>query len=193
MTAGGGRIPANIWIRAGKDYYYSRGQAPDGTARLARLSRPPHGKTVYVIDPTGTLAAEKLPFELLGSAKACLILALLALVLIPATLGRDQDPIMAKVLIPIAVGLLFLAAYLCQTAHLYPHDAISRAEAEWAAAQAEAEAQREAAARAAENNARQAAQTNQWLAAIWAQNAAAQHHLDPNADAWRPYGQSPPL
>lgn len=197
MTNGGlhtsGGIVANVHVKMGGRYFYCRGAAPDGTPRLARLSKPPHGKTVYAYDDTtGEWTVERLPFRLQPGAIVFLVLAGLALLLIPLALS-GQDPILAKFFTPVAVGVLLLIAFLAQTAHLMPHDAISAAEAQQAAYEAYLESQRIGAERAAHQQARAMASMQQWQAATWGQLAQINAAMHPGQDTYRPYGQSPPL
>ncbi|MFE6000373.1 hypothetical protein ACFQ6C_26490 [Streptomyces sp. NPDC056454] len=198
MTTGGAHsggvpAPANSWVRIGKIHYFYRGIAPDGTARLVPMTTPPHGKTVHAYDATtATWSTHRLPSKLQPLTIAVLVLAALALVLIPLILS-GQAPILTKVATPIAVGVLLLLAVLVQTAHLYPHDAISAAEAQQAIHAANVEAQHVAADRHAAQQAKNAQQAAQWAAATWAQTAQINQALHPGTDVYRPYGQSPPL
>ncbi|MFH8483161.1 hypothetical protein [Streptomyces sp. NPDC018055] len=196
MTTGGepsGGVAANSWVEIDKIHYYYWGPAPDGTARLARMTTPPHGKTVHVYDTAaGTWSTHQLPPKIQPVTIAALTIAALTLVLIPLLLS-GQDPILAKVITPIAVGLLLVLAFLGQNAHLRPLDAIAAAEALQAAHEAEVQAQYQAAERRAEQQARHAQQSAQWAAATWSQVAQINQALHPGGDIYRPYGQSPPL
>ncbi|MFD7835533.1 hypothetical protein [Streptomyces sp. NPDC059761] len=197
MTTGGlptnGGIAANIWLQVGNQYFYCRGATPVGTPRLVPLTAPPYGKTVYVYDNAkNTFTPSHLPFRLRQGAIFLLGLAALAAVMVPLMLS-GHDPIMAKAATPLAVAAFLLAAALAQYAPLTPHDAISAAEAQQATYDASVTSQQEAAEWSA---ARQAGQTHalqQWAAAAWAQQAQINAALHPGQDAYRPYGQSPPL
>ncbi|MGW1436938.1 hypothetical protein ACWD7M_17010 [Streptomyces griseus] len=191
--SGGVPVPANSWVEIDKIHYYYRGPAPDGAARLARMTTPPHGKTVHVYDTAaGTWSVHRLPGKLQPLTKAALLLAALALITIPWILS-GQDPILAKAATPIAVGILLILALLAQTAHLYPHDAISAAEARQAAHEAYVEYLHTAAERRAEQQAKSAQHAAQFAAATWGQVAQINQALHPGTDIYRPYGQSPPL
>ncbi|MEU6362219.1 hypothetical protein [Streptomyces albidoflavus] len=186
-------IVANVWVRIGDRYFYCRGADTKGQPRLIELAKPPYGKTVHTYDgATSTWASERLPFRLQPGAATFLAFAALSALLIPLALS-GQDPILAKGATPIAVGVLLLAAYIAQTAHLTPHDEISAAEADQAATEAYWESQQHAAETAARRQAQNAAALQRWAAAQWAQQAQINAALHPGQDTYRPYGQSPPL
>ncbi|MFI9393329.1 hypothetical protein ACIG53_20860 [Streptomyces bauhiniae] len=196
MTQGGpppgGNIIANKWLRVG-GHYYCRGWRPTGEPRVIAMTRPPYGKTVWVADPGGgPWASERLPFRLTDGAKFWLGTAVVVAVLVPLMLS-GHDPIMWHVLMPVAVGFCLLCAYFCQIGHLYPHDDISQAEAQEAAAQAYAESEQLRAKNAALQQAKALQNAQAWQAAIWAQVAQINQAQHPGQDIYRPYGQSPPL
>jgi hypothetical protein len=187
----GGNIIAGAWLRIGQDYYYCRGWRPDGTARLIRMTEPPHGKPAWVLDPAGgPWTQEHVPRRLRAGTGVWLALAALAAVLIPALLS-GQDPILWHAAMPVAVAVCLLAAVITQGAHLRPHDDISLREAEAAADQAYAESQQLRARNAYVQQAKAAQETAGWQAAIWGQLAAA--NQQPGHDGFRSLGQSPPL
>ncbi|THA72474.1 hypothetical protein E6R60_26450 [Streptomyces sp. A0642] len=196
MTHGGvpasGGVLSDVWIKIDGIYYYCRGEAPDGSPRLAPLNHPPYGKTVYGLNSKNGLTVEKLPYRLRTATTVILAAAALALVLIPLALA-GSDPILAWTATPVAVGALLLLAVITQTAHLRPHDAISAAEAQQAADQAYINSEYDAAERRARQQAASAHNTQQWQAAVWAQTAQINQTLNPGTDTYRPYGQSPPL
>lgn len=181
------------WIHYDGKYCYCRGAAPDGTPRVIEMASPPYGKVVHVHDEkSGAWHDERLPFRLRGGTKAALVMAAVMAGLVPLIFS-GQDPILWKFCTPIAVGFFLLVALLAQTSHLYPHDAISLAEAQEAAHEAYVQSQYEAAARAAQQQAQAAATMQQGQMAIWAQLAQINSAMHPGQDTYRPYGQSPPL
>lgn len=181
------------WLRHDGTYYYCRGAAPNGTPRTIAMSKPPHGKLVHVYDETtGDWTTERLPRRLQPGAVFFLALSGFALLLIPLVLS-GQDPILATFCTPVVVSVLLLIAFLAQTAHLTPHDAISAAEAQQATHEAYVESQQIGAARAARQQATAAAAAQQGQMAIWAQLAGLNQAAHPGQDTYRPYGQSPPL
>jgi hypothetical protein len=196
MTQGGpppgGEIIANKWLRIDGRYYYCRGWRPNGEPRIIPMTHPPHGKTVWTLEPTGAWTSEHLPFRLKDGTKAWLCIALAALLVIP-WLFSGHPVIIGRVAAAIAVGICLLAALLVQVSHLYPHDDISLAEAQQAAAEAYEQSQHVAARRAAHQQAQAAQQAAQWQAAVWAQVAHINQAQHPGQDTYRPYGQSPPL
>lgn len=181
------------WLHYDGTYYYCRGTAPDGTPRVIEMARPPYGKIVHVHDEkSGAWHDERLPFRLRSGAGVALCLAVVMLVLVPLIFS-GQDPILWKFCTPVAVGFFLLVAFLAQTSHLHPHDAISLAEAQQAAHEAYVQSQHEAAARAVQQQAQAAATMQQGQMAIWAQLAQINSAMHPGQDTYRPYGQSPPL
>ncbi|MEV7674988.1 hypothetical protein [Streptomyces sp. NPDC088752] len=184
---------AGKWIRCGGKYYYCRGTAPNGQPRVIPMNRVPHGKTVHVYDDAkGVWNQEKVAFKLRPGTRFFLFMTLVALVTVPL-LFADQDPILWKVCTPVAVGFFLLASCVAQGAGLYPHDAISQAEADREAWESYQESQRIGAERAARQQQQDLAAMRQGQMAIWAQLAQLNASAHPNQDTYRPYGQSPPL
>ncbi|MGW7100327.1 hypothetical protein [Streptomyces sp. NPDC054838] len=190
IPTSGGTV-AGIWLQIGSDYFYCRGAAPDGSPRLVPLTAPPYGKTVHVYDDAKqNFVPSRLPFRLRQGTKFFLGLAAVAAVLVPLMLS-GHPPIMANVATPVAVAIILLIATIAQTGPLTPHDEISAAEAQQAAYEAFVNSQQNAAEHAAARQAAQAHTLQQWAAATWAQQAQINAAL--GQDAYRPYGQSPPL
>jgi hypothetical protein len=195
MTAGGpppgGEIIANTWVRYGGQYYYCRGWRPTGEPRIIPMARAPYGKDVWVLDPDGGLAVrEHVPFKLTGGTVVWLVLALAALAFLPWPLGAGgSNHVFAWMVTAVVVGICLVAAGLCQTGHLYPHDDISLAQAQQAAHEAWLESERLRHHNAAVDQARAYQQGAQWQGAIWAQLAS----MNPNQGTFPPYGQQPPL
>lgn len=194
MTDPLGGIRPGCWLRDANNpslYVHYKGIAPDGTLRLLPLKRPPHGKTVHVLD-NGKVTTERVPLELRASAKV--LLGLLVAALIAAMILGSSEEYSGGGLIALGVAaLLGLGVFLAQEEGLYPTDYWDDLEAERQAAEEYWIEQQRRADDMARNAQRQAAQMHQWQSAQWAQLAAINAALNPGQDVWRPYGQSPPM
>ncbi|MFF7198241.1 hypothetical protein ACFZAM_31595 [Streptomyces sp. NPDC008079] len=195
MTTNGGHghdlsdIPPNSWVRTGGTYYHYKGYAPDGTPRLAKLSRRPYGRTYTDLD---TMTVHQAPGGVHPSTALFLTATLIAAVTLPLALhGQSAPLIFAGTAVP--SGAFLLTAVICHWAPMKPQDAIEFAEGQAALDQAAWESTLHAAERRVQHALDAQEEGMRWQRATWAQQAAINAALHPDEDTYRPYGQSPPL